>query len=392
MRKVFTRRLAMLMALLLLVLVATGCVGTRLGVSWAALRTLGDDQHIVVSFNSEIVKIDPRSGTLVELKDDEGNTRFDPETGQPRLWRIDGTQLQNAQFFSAPVEFSEDNNTLLIASAALRMMQINDATARIDDPNGLPLADVVVADIAMDDERIYVPLNERGVQAFDRESMEQVWLVATDGGGVWSQPIINNGTLYFTSMDHHVYAVDSASGEILWQTDLLGAAAGGATLYEDHLYVGSFGRKVYKLNLEGEIVSEFATDNWVWHTPTIVDGVVYIADLSGIVYALDAEDMTLIWRMNGVGGGIRAAPLVTDEHVIVASRTGLVEWFNRQSGAKAFERNIESEVLSDLLLVEPSDTLNIPEPLVIISTVNPGRLLVAYTAVQGGRAWVYPPE
>jgi outer membrane protein assembly factor BamB len=244
----------------------------------------------------------------------------------------------------------------------------------------------------VDDERMYVPLSDHGVQAFDLETLEQVWMVSTGASGVWSKPIVADGVVYFSSMNNSVYAVDAAGGETLWTYDLGGAAAGSPTIYEGHLYVGSFARKLVKLSLSGELVGELETDNWIWSAPTADDGTLYVTDLGGTVYAIDANTFEIEWQTKGSGGGIRAAPLVTDEYVIVGSRTGLVEWLNRSNGNEVFERAVEAEILSEMLLVEPSETLNLPEPLVIVSTVDPSRLLIAFTASQGGRQWVYPPQ
>jgi outer membrane protein assembly factor BamB len=279
-----------------------------------------------------------------------------------------------------------------VASAALRLLLVDDTAARVENPSGLPLAGVVVADVTFDDERVYVPLSEQGVQAFDLETLEQVWMVSTGNSGVWSKPIVADGVVYFSSMNHNVYAVDAATGDTLWSYNLGGAAAGSPTLYEGYLYAGSFARKLVKLDLSGTLVGELEMDNWVWSAPTAADGKLYVTDLGGSVYAIDADSFSIDWQVKGSGGGIRAAPLVTDEYVVVGSRTGLVEWLNRSNGTEVFERNVEAEILSELLLIEPSETLNLPEPLVIVSTVDPARLLIAFTATQGGRQWVYPPQ
>jgi len=110
------------------------------------------------------------------------------------------------------------------------------------------------------------------------------------------------------------------------------------------------------------------------------------------VYALNPADLSEIWKVQATSRGIRPSPLVTGDYVIVAARDGLVKWLNRQDGATVYERNAEAEVLSELLLIEPSDALNLPQPLVIVSTVAPNRLLIAYTLNEAGQQWVYPPQ
>ena len=61
-------------------------------------------------------------------------------------------------------------------------------------------------------------------------------------------------------------------------------------LANDRLYIGSFDKSFYEISLDGAILSEYATQNWVWGTPAIDEyGIVYVADLSGFVHALDSE-------------------------------------------------------------------------------------------------------
>jgi hypothetical protein len=129
----------------------------------------------------------------------------------------------------------------------------------------------------------------------------------------------------------------------------------------------------------------------VWGAPVVRDGVVYAADMGGNVYALNAGDLSEVWRVKAANGGIRPSPLVTEQHVIVGSRSGEVVWVNRDGGSIALEgaRQIGAEILSDLILVESNELRPLNEPLVVVSTVANENLLVAYSATQGVRQWVY---
>lgn len=377
-----------LLALLLLLTTATGCVGTRFGVSWAALDTVGERQNILVAFNNEVVQVDPIRGDRVPLLDAEGRVRVNPETGLPRIWRVNGLELNNAQFFSTPV--LDDDNIMLFAEYGLRLLRVDPSTARVE-PGSVPLAGHVVANLSTDGERVFIPLSEQNVQALWLDTLEQAWMFETENG-VWSQPVVANGTLYITSLDQHLYAVDAETGEQKWRVSLQGAVAGDPVLYEDSIYAGSFARRVFRVSLEGEILAEFATNDWVWGKPTVVDGVVYVADMAGFVYALSADDLSELWRTRASSKGIRPAPLVADGFVIVGARDGQVKWLDRATGEERFSRQVDGEVLSDLLLIRPNAALNLPEPLVIVSTVEPSRLLVAFTLSNAGQQWVYPPQ
>lgn len=440
MRNFLKRRYGVLLILLLTLTVTSGCVTARIGVNWPMVTTMADTQNIFVAYNNEALQIDPRTGNLAELTNAEGESRIDPESGQVRRWRIDGAANGGAQFFSAPLPFTDE--TLLLPEYSGRLVEVEIETARVIADKGRISGRVLTSPVT-DGERIYVPLGASGLEALDATTLEQAWFIGTENG-VWAPPVLHDGVLYFTSMDHSLYAVDATTGEELWKRDLGGAAAASPLLVIDgvvaeseaanaaesntstetetdtntdsesqtdsdtestteettptaeqgeaYLYVGTFARKVIKFDLEGVVQAEYATADWLWSTPVLFDGTLYTADLAGHVYALDPEDLSEIWKVKAMERGIRPSPLVTEEYVIVAARDGLVKWLDRANGQMRIERATDAEILSELLLIEPSETLALPEPLVIVSTVAPNRLLLAYTLNEGGQQWVYPPQ
>lgn len=383
-------------ALLLLALTATGCVGTRLGVSWPGLSLIGEEQNILVTYNDRILLVDPISGDPVQLRDPNGELRFDPE-GNPRLWDLHAGNegLQGAQFFGKPLILDED--TLLVADHTNnKLVEIDLPTARVENPTGIPIEGKVLTDLISDGDTIFLPYDTENLQAFDPQAGAPAWTFETEQNyGVWAAPLLHEGVLYFTSMDQHLYAVNAETGEQLWKADLEGAAAMTPTLYNDRLYVGSFVGKVFVFSLEGEKLAEdYKTENWIWGAPVVQDDIVYVADLGNYVYALNANDLTEIWKQKVNGQrGIRPSPLVTEEYVIVASRDGSLEWLNRETGELIFEREVVDEILSDLLLVTPPPTDNEqnPTPMVIVSTISPNKLLVAFSLDGAERPlWSYP--
>jgi outer membrane protein assembly factor BamB len=199
-------------------------------------------------------------------------------------------------------------------------------------------------------------------------------------------------TLFVTSLDHHLYALDPETGGVRWQLDLEGAVSSTPIYNDGFLYVGSFARKLFKISIDGEIVAQFDTHDWIWGEPTYLDGILYAADLAGYVYALEdnGDSFTAVWEPRKVANGaIRATPLVTGDTIILGSRDRNTYWINRETGVELFHREMVGEVLADLLLLEPSETLNIPEPMVIVGTMANEELLVAFSLGEGQRLWRY---
>ena len=383
------QRLLVLLGALMVVVAATACVGGPTEVSWGHLSLVGEPQNLLFAFSDRIVLIDPADGSPVELRDANGNVRVDDQ-GNPRLWEVRGAGNTPTQFYTSPVVI--DDGRLLATAYTGRIYEVELDAARIVNPEGHPTEGHVVADTLATPEFLYVPLSDGGVEALSRPNLVHAWTFDAPEHGTWAQPLLVDDALYVTSLDHKLYALDPESGEELWQVDLRGAVASTPVYSDGYLYVGSFARTLFKISTNGEIVAEFTTHDWVWGSPVLSDGVLYAADLGGFVYALEDNggSFDAVWEARQVATrAIRATPVVTGDRIIVASRDHNTYWLNRDSGEEVFRREMVGEVLSDLLLLEPSGTLGISEPMVIVSTMAHEELLAAFTVNDGIRQWVY---
>lgn len=381
-------RFTLLAALLIILVITTGCIPTRIGVSWPAVAVIGPEQHIMVARNEFIVMIDPTTGGEVPLFNEDGAPRIDPQTNQARTWEINN--LQGAQFFSIPTAL--DPETLLIADYNnRRLLRIDALNARINNPTGSPISGQVVANLINDGTRVFLPYYNHDLVAYDMETGDRLWEFKTDNG-IWSQPLLHDGILYFGSMDHFLYAVDASSGEQVWAVDLGGAIPSSPTIHNGRLYIGNFAERLFEISLRGEILNTYTVNNWIWSTPTIRDDVLYTADLDGFVYAYtigESGGLSELWTVQAATRGIRPAPLVTENLVIVAGRDGFLYWLHRPTGETRIQKQVQQEVLSDILLIEPSETVNIAQPLVVVSSTNHSQLLVAFTLDDGEQVWTY---
>lgn len=373
---------------LLLILFVSGCANLRQGVAWPALSTVtyNGETVLAVVYEGRIELLDPADGNVVNLVDSEGQARVD-EQGNPREWVVEGGQFENAQFYTNPINATDGgDDTFILPTYDNRILEFYADTARIVNPAGIAIDDGLIANPVLTDAFIYLPYRSEDLVALDRSSLDIAWTLDTQGG-VWAEPLLHDGVLYVASMDHFLYALDAETGEPVWSTpaDLGGAIASTPVLYDDHLYVGSYSHKMFMISLDGEIVAEHEGQNWIWGTPVIRDGLLHYADLSGNVYALDASNLNEVWSAQPSTSGIRPAPLVTEEYVIVASRSGRIYWVERETSSGAerriFEAEVEGtpEILSDLLYIA-GDEIGIDYDLIIVGTIDPGKLVVGYPA------------
>lgn len=380
-----------LVALLILaIFLATGCVGARMGVSWpsAGLITVNGEENLALAYNNNVAILNPANGAPLRLINPiSGQAMLDGENN-PRSWILQGSNNDGAQFYSLPVVVDDD--TVLVAANNGRILVLDSVLLEVTQ--SITLADKVVANTLEADGILYLPYQNGGLSARSMEDYREIWRFNTEEG-IWATPLMVGEMVIASSIDHHLYALDRNSGRLIWSVDLGGSVASTPLLANDRLYVGSFNKSFYEISLDGEILSRYDTQNWVWGKPAIDErGVVYVADLSGYVHALDSErNLSEIWSNQVAERGIRPGPIVYLDRVIVASRDGRVYWLDRRDGVLINSREIDNrpELLGDMMLLEPSETLNIDVPLLIVSSVDEGRLLIAFE-VDGRQAWVYP--
>ena len=379
---VIPQRLRHALLLLLLFWVAA-CVPIRQESGWPVLSTLGDGDSILLTYNNKITMIDSGNGQPVRLRNADGEIRVDEE-GKARIWEFSGPEDAPNQFFSKPLRLDEDN--LLVLSNTERLYEVNLARADARLEEGKELPGRVLASPLLGEELVYVGA-ERTLLALDRDSHQLRWSFET-GQSIWSQPLLLDGMLLFTSLDHNLYALDPQDGAEIWRLDLGGAAPVAPVVYEGQLYTGSFSRKIFKISGQGRILAEFSTEDWVWGAPAIVDGVLYAADLGGNVYALEIreESFRLLWQSEVSERAIRATPVASGEYVIVAGRDQKLYWLDRDDGRTYFTRELAGEIVSDMLLLDRGADA---EPLLAVSTLANEDALVAYGVQNGERRWTY---
>lgn len=385
-----TRRSSFVICLILIALVLTGCVGVRMGVSWPAVGLIdyNGEQNIALAYNNNVAILSPVNGAPLRLINPlNGRAILDSENN-PRNWVLQGSANNGAQFYALPIVLDEE--TVLVAANSGNLLRVD--SVLLEATRSIQLEDKIVANVLVVDDILYVPYQNGGLSARSMEDYREIWRFHTEEG-VWTQPLLVGEMLIVASIDHHVYALDRSSGQLIWSLDLGGSVASTPLLANDRLYVGSFNKMFFELSLDGRILSTYSTQNWVWGSPAIDErGVVYVADLSGYVHALDSErNLQEIWSSQIAERGIRSGPVVYQDRVIVASRDGKVYWLDRRDGALINAREIDNrpELLGDMLMLEPSESLDIDAPLLIVTSVDEGRLLIAFE-LDGRQTWVYP--
>ncbi len=145
-----------------------------------------------------------------------------------------------------------------------------------------------------------------------------VWTYKT-GNKLWSKPLVADGRVFQSSLDHALYALDAATGKELWKFKANASIASTPTIDNGVLYIGAFDSKFYAIDAATGVKKwESKVDGWIWNQATVANGVVFFGDTKGRFYALDAATGARNYVAD-LEDTIHARPLVIGDKVYVLS-------------------------------------------------------------------------
>jgi len=148
-------------------------------------------------------------------------------------------------------------------------------------------------------EAVYAGSHTGVVAALDPITGDERWRTTLEGDevAVRARPAVATETVYVAATDGNLYALDQDTGEEQWRFD------GGKRLSQPPTVVGSDDQSIVFGSDAGNVFSIDAASGEMYWThqledrvntpPVVVDGVVYIGDNSGRLYALANEDSNI---------------------------------------------------------------------------------------------------
>jgi len=186
------------------------------------------------------------------------------------------------------------------------------------------------------------------VQGTLPSSLETLWLYEAEDA-IESTPVVADGTVFFTSVDGHLYAIDLSNGNLRWKyaagAPIKSSPAVGdedvyfgdedgvfhavaiesgstrwkfeaeaeivssANLVQGKILFGSHDENVYCLNGQGELLWKVRTEGFVYGTPAVHDGLVISAGCDGFMRVLALADGSEQSRIE-LGGYVGASPAI----------------------------------------------------------------------------------
>jgi outer membrane protein assembly factor BamB len=294
--------------------------------------------------------------------------------------------------FYAPPALGEDGQ-LLIGGYDFIFYNLKPGAEQLN-PIFSEAADRYVAGALVHSGNIYAPSSDGNLYALDASGNLR-WKFEAESA-IWGTPVLDGNTLYISSMDHRIYAIDADRGTLLWKSDDLGGAmVARPTLGPDGLlYVGFFGTKGDRLDKGSKLVAVDAangaprwntpTKGWVFASPLLHEGVLYFGDTEGYFYAVSAVDGAVRWQIQpdtSSNRSISSAPVVIDDTVYFASKAGTLYAVKTSDGSMLWNKPIGGEIYTDLTLAGD---------MLLIAPIRAESALVAVD-LNGNQKWAFAP-
>jgi outer membrane protein assembly factor BamB len=220
-----------------------------------------------------------------------------------------------------------------------------------------------VASPVTDGNRVYLTGSSGKCYALDIKDGTVIWSNAMIDGFVETIPIIYRGMLIFGTWNNHLYALDTDSGEMLWDwhngysNRMLSPAACVPVAVDGRLFVVAPDRKMACLDAN--------TGQLLWHSDlgkiavresmgiTADSTLILAKTMNGITVGVDAEGAkdTVVWK-TAFDIGYDIAPGVIEEQsgvILIPSDKGVIHAASREEGRLLWSHRISSCLINRIV-------------------------------------------
>ena len=235
----------------------------------------------------------------------------------------------------------------------------------------------------------------------EKETNNNILWKCKIGGGIQSQPLVDNQLLYVGSSDNHMYAFDCISGTIVWNFKTENEILCSPTIYSDTIYFGNWVLSSQPEDIENCFL--FSVDKFsgrlIWKTrtkedvdtPSVQNGIAYYGCCDGLyaiycdtgklkykvvtedyvgeisiienfiyftsakyLYCYDTIECKVFWQFE-TGSDINSPPVINNETVYFGSeyeeffaiccKTGILKWKFKTEGSIINKPYIHNEVI-----------------------------------------------
>lgn len=291
-------------------------------------------------FNDDALYYFPEDDLLVSLP-------LDGDGFGPRAWTFPGANLAD----DSDIDLEAVYGDLVVTDGIIYFagwegdayaLNADDGSLVWTTRDRVSITGSIVGGLAHQDDRIFFATTEGYLYALDAETGTAATGWPIEGiefpKGIWSTPVIVNGTLYVATMTGEVHALSVENGEPVWDEPFesgTGAIPELTLLDDGTLFVPTLGKRIYLLDSSTgqELQEPFQTGDWVWTTPAYHEGFAYFGDFEGDVHALDITTGQDRWTFE-TGNKIKAGPALVGNTLVVADRGPTVHFIDITTGER----------------------------------------------------------
>jgi len=321
------------LALLALLLVASGCASVAKPDGWAPAAATGGTLYLSVD-SGELAAVDAETFDRLWVFPDGDEAACGDEDPQKR--DLDG-------LYAAP----------LVAGGLLYFGAWDGNVYALDAETGdcqwdYETDDPIIGGLTLNQDRIFVASTDGTLYALDPVTGDEI--ARTHAGDVWSRPLISGGVLYVGTMDGAIKAFDPETLEQTWDEpfDINAGLLTDPTPSDGSILAGGIGETLYAINAEtGEEQWSFGASSWFWGTLLVSEGIVYATNLDGTVYAVDLETGERVWQY-ATEAPVRAGAVFAGGVIIAVDDKGNIYGLDPETGAEAWNpQSADTKVLAD---------------------------------------------
>jgi outer membrane protein assembly factor BamB len=160
-----------------------------------------------------------------------------------------------------------------------------------------------------------------------------VGMVNSNGVSVADEDADGNLEVYFgvynwQGVGPQAVCLNEVDGTERWAVSINGNSTSTPAVHNGNVFIGSDDGNVYALDaMTGGTVWSYATGGPVWAAPAVADGKVFVGSLDHIFYALDETDGSLVWSYNTGASRLESSPAIANGVVYVGNENGKVYAF-----------------------------------------------------------------
>ena len=319
---------------------------------------------------------------------------LDVKNGSP-LWNYPAEGSSKSQFYAAP----EVGENLVIVGDYTNTLYALDKENGFEKWQFTDAEDRYIASSLFNNGNVYAPNTDSYLYALDG-SGNLLWRFKTNGPN-WSKPVADENHLYLTSMDHSLYALNlnyseadltadkdgikTLVSEPVWSLDLGTAVVSNPVLEDGILYVGTVDGIVYAIDLEKQsIIWKYTVEDEmasIWGTPVLTSDAVFFGDENGNLFAVDKKDGSALWPSPfEAGASLISSGITVDDKAVFAASDGKIFSIDSSKEPKTL-------TTLDTVLYSP---LGFEDGKIVVVPAS-SEALVEAIDTNGNEVWTYLP-